>query len=68
MTINDSPCMACEKKGCGAYHDKCPEFIAFKEKRDAKKNSVMKKKNFDAEYNSFKINNVINTKRKVTRR
>lgn len=26
------PCGSCEKKGCGAYHDICPEYKAYKDK------------------------------------
>lgn len=25
------PCKNCERKGCGAYHDECEEFQAYKE-------------------------------------
>ena len=28
-----NPCIDCVKKGCGAYHDKCPENIKYKEWR-----------------------------------
>lgn len=24
------PCVNCEKKGCGVYHDECEKFLAFK--------------------------------------
>lgn len=26
-----SPCKECEKSGCGAYHSKCPGYLAFRE-------------------------------------
>lgn len=26
----DAPCIKCERKGCGTYHDQCPEYIAYK--------------------------------------
>jgi len=25
-----NPCMNCPKVGCGVYHDKCPEYQAFR--------------------------------------
>lgn len=25
----DNPCMKCEKRGCGTYHDVCPEYQKF---------------------------------------
>lgn len=28
MTI-EPPCLGCERKGCGAYHDKCEKYQAF---------------------------------------
>lgn len=30
-----APCVNCNNKGCGSYHDHCPEYLKFKEKRDA---------------------------------
>ena len=32
-TIEDSPCARCEMKGCGAYHDICEKYKAYKEER-----------------------------------
>ncbi len=26
------PCGSCERKGCGSYHDICPEYKAYKDK------------------------------------
>lgn len=28
------PCKDCERKGCGTYHDTCPEYRAYREKVD----------------------------------
>lgn len=39
------PCKDCERKGCGAYHDQCPEFQAYRAKVD----EVRKKVYTDAE-------------------
>lgn len=25
-----APCKNCTRKGCGAYHDKCPEYMEFR--------------------------------------
>lgn len=25
-----NPCMGCPKAGCGAYHDKCPEYQEYR--------------------------------------
>lgn len=28
-----NPCMNCPKAGCGVYHDKCPEYQAFRKEQ-----------------------------------
>lgn len=28
-----NPCMSCPKAGCGVYHDKCPEYQAFRKSK-----------------------------------
>ena len=30
----DSPCKHCEKKGCGAYHNRCPDYLAWRKELD----------------------------------
>lgn len=35
------PCKDCEKKGCGVYHEKCPEYLRYKE--ELQKAKEMKK-------------------------
>lgn len=43
-----SPCKECERSGCGAYHDECPDFAIFREKveqyRDAKEEYRQRRK------------------------
>lgn len=39
------PCKDCERKGCGAYHDQCPEFREYRARVD----EVRKKVYNDAE-------------------
>ena len=31
------PCEKCERKGCGAYHDVCPDFKKYKAQNEAMK-------------------------------
>ena len=31
MTIKDTPCKDCDRKGCGSYHDECEQFQEWKE-------------------------------------
>ncbi len=30
----EAPCKDCPKKGCGSYHDQCPDFIEYKKERE----------------------------------
>lgn len=32
-TLSSAPCVTCERKGCGSYHDECEEYQAFREYR-----------------------------------
>ena len=52
------PCVNCEKKGCGVYHDKCEKFLAFKRESAAE---AEKRKEF---YATKRIR-IINTRRLV---
>lgn len=29
--MSNYPCKNCKRKGCGAYHDKCPEYKKYRE-------------------------------------
>lgn len=29
-----APCANCPKKGCGSYHDECPDYISFKKSQE----------------------------------
>jgi hypothetical protein len=31
--MDQPPCGNCPKKGCGAYHDECPEYQEYRQKR-----------------------------------
>ena len=32
--MKTAPCKDCPKKGCGPYHDECPEYQEFRKERD----------------------------------
>lgn len=34
MPKGGCPCKTCERKGCGTYHDECPEYLEFRAKVD----------------------------------
>ena len=44
----DAPCKDCERIGCGAYHDICPEYQAYKKAKDEEREK------------NFRINNLKN--------
>ena len=31
--MKKAPCVDCENKGCGAYHDKCELYLAFRDEQ-----------------------------------
>lgn len=31
--MNDAPCRKCDRRGCGAYHDICPTYKEWAEKK-----------------------------------
>ena len=49
--LNKSPCMDCENKGCGSFHDKCEKYIEYKKQRnkDFKKERNAKTKVIEAD-------------------
>lgn len=55
MTIkNDFPCKNCPKKGCGAYHDVCEAYQAFRQKRTTDKSEDAKTR-FVANHAPYRI-------------
>lgn len=34
MAIIKSPCGECSNKGCGIYHDKCPDYQAYRKAKE----------------------------------
>lgn len=41
-----NPCLTCEKRGCGVYHDICENHIKFTEFKHAEKVALKEIKNF----------------------
>ena len=37
----ENPCKDCARKGCGMYHDICPEYNKWKKAEDEKKEQIM---------------------------
>lgn len=42
----NAPCIKCEKKGCGSYHDQCPDYQEYKRKGE----EIKKKRFSESEY------------------
>ena len=36
--MKTAPCVNCERKGCGSYHDQCPLYLEFKKKKEKEYN------------------------------
>lgn len=50
-----APCIDCDKKGCGSYHDKCPEYQQFKQEKEKELTERLKRRHQLDEYmNSIK--------------
>ena len=58
-----SPCMNCPKKGCGVLHNKCNEYIKYKEEIEA-----IKKANDIADIRQMEINRYFRKKAYYRRR
>ena len=39
-----APCMDCPNKGCGAYHNECPEYLSWKNELDTKNEKIRNQK------------------------
>ena len=49
LRVEQSPCIDCEKKGCGSYHDICEKYRAYKDKVEQSK-QLIRSKNTGREY------------------
>lgn len=44
--MKECPCIKCENKGCGVYHDKCGPYQEYVSDRKAGKAEICKRKDF----------------------
>jgi len=42
--MRSCPCKECENKGCGAFHDTCPEYVSWKRDKAEFDEQVRKQK------------------------
>lgn len=54
-----SPCVNCERKGCGSYHDQCEPYQAFKDERTNYRTDKLK----SHEISDFKFDRVTKARR-----
>lgn len=45
--MKTAPCKDCPRKGCGAYHDECPDYQEFRKERDKLNDELHEKKKSD---------------------
>lgn len=63
----EAPCKDCEKKGCGAYHDKCPEYLAFKEQHKKEKEERQSRIKVEMDYRTMTIEKALKRKKDLSR-
>lgn len=44
MTIKDTPCKDCDRRGCGSYHDECEKFQEWKDGHSRRKETIKENK------------------------
>ena len=55
---NEFPCKNCPKKGCGAYHDVCEAYRAFKQEQATNKSEDAKTR-FVANHAPYRIRRIV---------
>ena len=61
--MKTAPCKDCPKKGCGAYHDECPEYQEFRKER----NRINEEKREQQKCNEITIERAKRHKEYITR-
>ncbi len=63
----ESPCKDCQNKGCGAYHDECPEYQEYKIKHEQEKEEIRMKNKAENDYTSIVVERAIKRRNNITR-
>ena len=58
-----APCVNCDKKGCGSYHDKCPKYLEFKNEKEKELYERLKRRHQLDEY----VDSIIDGKKRMQR-
>lgn len=61
--MTKAPCVNCERKGCGAYHDQCELYLQFR----AEQQAISEKKIKAKEERSFVYKQIEKTKRRFNK-
>ena len=60
----NNPCNDCEKKGCGAFHDKCEKHLNWKKSKQNEKGHTIYKEWIDRKSYMYKVQYSNNRRRK----
>jgi hypothetical protein len=63
----EAPCKDCPKKGCGVYHDKCPEYQEYKKESIRIKEEQQERTRFEIDYKSMEIERAVKRQKERTR-
>lgn len=61
------PCKDCPKKGCGVYHDKCPEYQEYKKENARMKEEQQERTKYEVDYKSMEIERAVRRQKERTR-
>lgn len=64
----EAPCKNCPKKGCGVYHDICPEYQEFKRESKNLSDERYKRGKYEDDYRSVAVERSLRIKKYRTRR
>ena len=61
------PCKDCPKKGCGVYHDKCPEYQEYKKENARMKEEQQERTKYEVDYKRMEIERAVRRQKERTR-
>lgn len=62
-----APCKDCLKKGCGIYHDRCPDYMAYKEAQKKENDERKERMKYELDYKSMEVERVLRRRKEQSR-
>ena len=63
----EAPCKNCSKKGCGVYHDKCPEYQEYKKESKKLNEEKQERVKYEVDYKRMEIERAVKRQKERTR-